>query len=504
MKKTLRPSGGHILDIDSMELGDQFLSRAHNVNTRKGFPSRIGGRRVAYSGTGNAALHLMNFTLQDLNWWLFFRAAGASARQGASETDITPTPYTATTDPYQWTSCNLNGIPVFNNSRDPAWYWDGDTANNALPLPNWPSGTVAQGICAFRFHLFAFNIEDGTGVFENKYLWSDAAEPGTVPDEWAPTAANEAGSAFLADTPGRIVAGLPLGTQLMFYKPSSAYAVEYAGEQPDNIFKNRNVSRAVGALSPNCVLDMGSHLVVGNDDVVITDGTNVRSIADNRIKRYLANQIDETYQVNSFVLRDLAQREVWVCVPESGNRFATVAHIWDERRDAWTTRDLNTVGHGISGFVSDTASSTTWDSDAGTWDSDSSAWTVNSIGTRSRVVVSEPLQAYVEDTSDLATVTSSLQRYDLTFDDDSLMKLTSRVWVQGSGAGLSNLQVRLGARNSCDDDVSIVWGSFQTLSADGVPYEVRGRYISVETQHTGTDTYTVSKIIIEAGYDGSY
>src|SRR6187399_281528 len=147
MKKTLRPSGGHILDIDSSELGDQFLSRAHNVNTRKGFPSRIGGRRVAYSGTGGNALHLMNFALNDFNWWLFARATAIKVRQSGSETDITPVPFTATTDPYEWTSCNLNGIPVFCNGKDPAWYWDGDVISNAIPLPDWRSGMTAHGIC---------------------------------------------------------------------------------------------------------------------------------------------------------------------------------------------------------------------------------------------------------------------------------------------------------------------------------------------------------------------
>jgi hypothetical protein len=50
MKKVIRPIGGHILDIDALELSDQVLSLARNVNMRRGFPSRNRGRRSIYSG----------------------------------------------------------------------------------------------------------------------------------------------------------------------------------------------------------------------------------------------------------------------------------------------------------------------------------------------------------------------------------------------------------------------------------------------------------------------
>jgi hypothetical protein len=504
MKKTLRPSGGHILDIDPLELADQFLSRAHNVHTRKGFPSRIGGRRVAYSGTGGNALHIMNFVLSDFNWWVFFKANTIIARQAATTADITYAGITAVANPYEWVSTLLNGFPCFTNGKDVPYYWDGVAANDAVPLPDWPVGTVAKGIGAFRFHLFAWNLEDAGGVFDNKFMWSSAAEPGTVPDSWTPLASNEAGSGFCPDTPGRIVCAEALGTQFMLYKPTSFYAVEYLGQQPDNIFTVRPINRSVGALSSHCVLEMGAHLVVGNDDIVLTDGINTRSIAENRIKTFLATQIDETNQLNAFVLRDVSKHEVWVCVPEAGNTFCTVAHIWDEKRDTWVTRDLNQVTHGITGFVADTAVDNTWDADSQFWDLDNNAWTESAINTRLRVVVGEPANAFVEDTNDLTTITSRLQKYDMGFDDDSQRKITRRVWVYGTGAGMNTLQVRLGSRNDVKDTTPIVWGSFRDIQSDGTPYEVEGRYISVETQQTGTDTYTVSKLIVEADYNGAY
>lgn len=503
MKATLRPSGGHILDIDSLELSSQFLSNANNVHTRKGFPSRIGGRRVAYSGFGSAALHLMNFELNTFNWWLAFKASTISARQAGTTTDISKAGQLTVSNSYEWSSDLLNGIPVFTNGKDPLLYWDGNAANDAVAVPGWPASTICKVVVAFRFHLFALDIDNASGTFENLILWSDAAEPGTLPSTWTPAASNEAGSTIVADTPGRCVTGARLGTQLMIYKPQSVYAIEYVGQQPDNIFTVRPVLRSQGALSTHCVVDIGNrHFVVGNDDVILFDGISAQSVAENRIKTFLANSIDETNSPNTFVVRDINKREIWICAPEAGSQFATIAHVWDMRRDTWVTRDLDNVRHAVTGFVADAIVSDTWDSDANTWDSDSNPWTVTNINARSRLVLAEPTQLIVEDVSDLTTIESNLQRTDLAFDDDTLNKLTQRVWIEGSGEGLDNLYFRLGARDSTDSEIE--WGAYVLRAAGGTPYEVRGRYISVETTHSGTQLYTVTKIVIEAVYDGPY
>src|SRR5574339_692796 len=114
MIKTLRPSQGHILDIDSSELAEPFLSLANNVNTRKGFPSRVGGRRVAYPDFGASALHLMNLNLNNFNWWIAFKANTIEAVNG-SITDISFASQQTVANPYEWSSSLLNEIPVFTN-----------------------------------------------------------------------------------------------------------------------------------------------------------------------------------------------------------------------------------------------------------------------------------------------------------------------------------------------------------------------------------------------------
>jgi hypothetical protein len=424
--------------------------------------------------------------------------------EGGSSHNITWPGQSPVVDTFEWSSALLNGIPVFTNGKDPLLFWNGDGAMAAATVPGWPVGTVCKAVAAFRFHVFALNIQNGSGTFENMIIWSDAAEPGALPASWTPGVANEAGSAILADTPGRCVGALPLQTQLLVYKPTSCYAVEYVGQPPLNIFTVRPTVRSTGLLSPHCLLDFGTqHLVMGNDDIVLFNGTNEpQSIAENRIKRFLASQIDETNANNAFMIRDISNREVWVCVPESGSTFATVAHIWDERRNTWVTRDLHQVRYGTIGFVADSTVDNTWNADADTWDSDLSVWGGDDTNSKTRVVLSEPSVLYVEDTADPVSVTGRIARYDLTFDDDTMVKVTSRVWVEGSGPGLLGMIFRLGSRADTEDDIA--WGVFVTRQAGGTPYEVVGRYISIEIQQTGTDAWTVDRITIEADYNGSY
>lgn len=506
MKKILRPVGGHILDIEPAELSDNVLSLANNVHMRRGFPSRIRGRRSIYTAFPTIPYHLLNFDLNDFNWWLLFGASNIFAVETNNSYDVSIASQIAITDPYQWSSTLLNGIPCFTNGVNAPHYWTGDPLDDAIALPNFPATTLCKFIVAFRFHLFALDIDSPSGVFNNLILWSDATEPGAVPATWTPAADNEAGSAFLADTPGRCVSGVPLGTQLMIYKPTSFHAVEYAGQSPDNIFTVRPVVRSTGLISPHALKTIGvQQAVVGNEDVVLTDGINVRSIADNRIKQTLRNSIDETNSQNVFTIYDDHARELWVCVPEPGNQFATVAHIWDERRDNWVSRDLNAVKYGTTGYVTDTAQSQVWDDDSQVWDDDLSVWNETQQGGAQKIVLAENAALFVEDVPETNLVDAVLQRLDITFDDDQQRKVTSRVTIEGKGTGLSTLFVRLGSRNSTDDGSGVVWGPYVQRKVEGNEYEVTGRYIAVEvSNNTSAEPWTVTRITIEAEYDGEF
>lgn len=503
MKKTLRPTGGHILDVDSMEVADNFLSLARNVHMRKGFPTRINGRRVAYDSVNGNALHLLNLSLNTFNWWMLFGASTIRAAESSNVYDISMAGQLAVADPREWSSTLLNGIPIFTNGKNAPSYWTGLGGVPAASLPGFPAATVCAAVVAFKFHIFALNIDGPAGTFPNQLLWSDAADPGAIPLLWTPAPSNEAGDAILADTPGRCITGKPLNEQLLIYKPQAFYIAEYVG-QPD-VFKIRAASRSIGVVGPHALTEIEArgtkHLVVGNDDVIVTDGISSTSIADSRIKNYLSNSIDETNAANTFVINDAIRKEVWVCVPEAGSQFATVAHIWDQARDNWVIRDLNQVRYGTTGYVLDNTPSDVWDNAVGVWDTDIQLWNAPIDGAIQRVLLSELTELYLEDSTNVTSVTAVLQKLDMTFDDESIDKLTQRVYIEGSGQ-LLNVQFRLGARDSSDE--AITWGAFVNRQAGGKPYEVHGKLISLEISVTSTDIWTIDRITIVAVPNGSY
>lgn len=512
MLKVLRPMGGHILDIDSSEIGEQFLSLANNVHTRKGFPSRKPGRRIAYPVSAghlpNDPLHLLNLQLNTFNWWMSFGTNNIWAVESTNFYDISMAGMQSVINPYEWTATLLNGIPVFTNGKDVLLYWNGSGGTDALPIPGFPAATAVKSVVAFRFHLFGLDVDGPGGHFDNQVIHSDAAAPGTLPASWTPAPSNEAGNFILADTPGRCICGVPLGPRLMIYKPQSVYPVEYTGQQPDKIFTVREANRSLGALGPHAVMDLGNqHIVLGNDDVCLFDGINFKSIAENRVKLSIANTIDATYAQNSFIIRDLNKHETWICIPESGAQYATLAHIWDERRDTWTTRSLTNVRHGTVGYVTDTTVSNVWDSQAMAWDTQNAvAWNANTVGTITRVVVGELNTMYLEDSSDAISVTAIITKNDLAFDDDTQYKLIQNVWLRGTGLGFASIEFRLGARDAIDDSTPITWQAWQPMRSDGqltIP-EISGRYISIEIRATSTTLWTIDRIIFGWKYNGSY
>lgn len=502
---TLRPSGGHILDIDPAEIGDQFLTLARNVNTRKGFPSRRGSRRQCYPGLSNDPYHILNLQLNSFNWWMLFGTNNIWAVEGSNFYDISFAGMQTITDPNEWSATLLNGIPVFSNGKDVLLYWDGNGGTDALSVPGFPAATSVKYVVAFRFHLFGLDVDGPAGHFDNQIIWSDATDPGALPTTWTPGPSNEAGSAILADTRGRLITGVPLNSQLMVYKKEAVYPVEYAGQQPDNIFTVRPANRSLGALGPHTVVDLGDrHLVVGNDDVCLFDGVNVKSIADNRVKTFIANSIDATYAENTFVVRDLNKRETWVCIPESGSRFATVAHIWDERRDTWVTRDLISVRHSTVGFATDSTPSSVWNSDAQPWDADLSSWNDDAAGAITRVVSAQESALWLEDVSDAEIVTGLIAKYDMHFGDDTQFKIINGVWIRGTGLDFANTEFRLGSRP--DTNSSVTWQGWQPIRNDGqltIP-EIDGRYISIEVRCTSTAIWTIDRIAFEYKLNGPY
>ncbi len=335
-------------------------------------------------------------------------------------------------------------------------------------------------------------------------MWSNAAEPGAVPDSWTPAADNEAGSALCADTPGPLHWGLPLRGSLLLYKRASTYVADYIGG--NDVFSVRPLFTSSGMLTRRGGCDInGQHLVVTDGDIILTDGTNRRSVAQGRMKEALFSQIDNTYYENLFVTYHRAKNEVWVCFPVAGNQNCTKALVYDVANDAFGERDLEEVTCAAIGIVNDEAVSEDWDDDPDDWSTDSSYWNAQnfSFATES-IVLGFGTTASLQDTEDNVELGASVGKYDMDFGDAERFKFidTLRVRKQ-TGSGI--LFVRVGSRNSVDDPIA--WGTEEELAATEQECNAtcdEGRYISLELRSEDAERWVITGVDIDYVFTGSY
>lgn len=498
-----RPTKGVAYDIPPAELSDDFWSLAQNVIFRLGFAARAGGSRAVYGTLPVTIQAMLNVLVDSTNFWLMFGADEIHALETSNSDEVTPAAgLTAITAPWQWSPTLLNGVPCATNGLDTPIYWAGDVGTPFVNLPDWPASTICKSLVAYKYHLFALDIDGPSGHFYDQCLWSDAAAVGSVPSSWTASAGNEAGSAQLSDTPGPLMCGRILRGTLLLYKRSSMAAVEYL-PQSNDIFSFRTLFSTSGALTRHSVADVnGQHFVVSDGDVIMTDGVNRRSVAHGRMKDFLFSQLDETYYENLFVRYHRAKNEVWTFFPEEGgDGTCTLALVYDVTRDAWGVREINVTAAAV-GIVNDTSPDESWDADTDTWDSDTSLWNAANYSLAvEALVTADDTTATMHDTDDATSVTNSIRRDGLTFGDPTRLKLVKRLHVRAK-AGYTTLLVRVGA--AMTPDGSITWSPEVTLTEPDqiVNTFAQGRYIAVQVRSTETDPWELDGIDFEFEWRG--
>lgn len=508
-----RPAGGLILDLPANAVGPNFYTGGRNVLFRNGFAGRVPGFRQAYGVDSGAlpteAFHVLNAQLQGLNFWIVLGADDAWAIEGSNFDDISAVGQATIVSPEAWSSGLLNGIPIINNGQNAPLYWGGNVGVPFAPLPDWPAATVARSIAVLKYHVFAFDIDGPDGDFGSLVRWSDAAEPGTVPSSWTPAANNDAGSAELSDTPGRIMCGAKLGGSMAIYKPKGIYLASYVGASSEfnqEVFAIPLKFANVGAWTRRAVADCDEfHIAVSDGDIVRVDTTNVRSAADARTRSTFQNSIDATNYRNMYVVRDSAKREVSIFYPEAGATYCNRALVWDQRKDVWGFKDSPMSKHAAEGLVSDESVSESWDDDPQPWDEDNTVWNTSAgISTQSKLVVVNGNQMIVHDLNTNQNVDSYVAKHDIDFGAPARVKTISRVIIGAKNYG--TLSVRLGVRMTLSDSDPIAWSTPQVLTAPDayVNVIVEGRYISIEISSSDDHVWEVNYIGFEVKLRGFF
>ena len=353
-------SVGLIKDYSPELLSSEPLAftEAQNVRFKNGVVSKLGGSEVLINNTTINPYYSTRVTdISGTSYYLygglnkFYMYSNGTHYNITRQTSGSDVNYSCDND-HLWTHTVLNGFPIFNNGVDLPQAWT--TLNTSTKLTNlagMPSTTRCGIMRAFKAYLIAGNITEGSTRYPTRVLWSGAAAPGALPTSWDPTdPTSDCGYIDLADSEGKIIDMKILGDNLVIYKNTATYVMQYIGG--NKIFAIKKSFSNVGALSKNCIAEVnGQHLVLTNDDVILTDGFQYKSIADTRVKQDLFAGVNSAALLRSYIVPNYRQSEVWICIPTGSTTFPNLVYIYNYQNNVWSTRTMTETPSITNGFV---------------------------------------------------------------------------------------------------------------------------------------------------------
>ena len=415
---------------------------------------------------------------------------------------VTPTGTTSTTDSdyganttnRRWTSTNLNGLVVATNGYDTPQMWplSGGVPSLSSPfmeLRNWPSGTECKSIRSFRTFLVGLNWER-TNEEPRLVKWSTEASYGSPPSTWLESDATlDAGEYELADTPGDIIDGFPLGDSFIIYKDDSIYIMNYVGTP--YIFSFKLLSPTIGLLAKEAVAEFeGGHFFMGNSDFYVCNGQTVTPMLSNKLRRTVFDELNGENYLKCFVAADYVRNEMMACYPAGSSTVVNKALIWNWKDNTFSFRDLPDTSHISSGIVEITTGAT-WDAATLTWNADSDPWGATNYDN----VVKNIVFADVTNTKiyrdnkgnkkDTATMSAYIERSGYDLGDPQSVKFVSAVYPQIEVSGNNTVDVYVGRQMSTEE--GITWEgptAFNPNSQSKVSCRVSGKYFGIKIEST--------------------
>jgi hypothetical protein len=513
---------GLILDQDPYDVPMDALSDGNNVAVVDGKISRMTGAVVKHEGSWQ---HIAPWFQPDNQSYILIGDSEWRRYTTASiYADVTPTESINGT---KWRSQSAGRFLIVNNEVDPPFVM-GPTSSAFAPMTNWPTDLQCEVIKPYSGYLVAIGLTEGGTDQPFVVRWSDAVIPGTLQPDWDYTSTtNLAGRNELAGGDGAIRDMLQLADQNILYLDNGVYAMQYVGGQ--FVFSFRKLFDDDGILTQGAVVEFqGKHLVVGNDDIYIHDGSTKKSISDGRVSRFFRNALRNIDSVR--VERVISRDEIWILFSDSDDVNANRALVYNYIYDAWTKFDLAVpakqvvVGPRTSSGIETWVSQQTWD-DRGqeTWDVDGEeVWTPdqtwsgqndrwNSLdptgtGTVPYLVADNAIwqadTGYDWDGTELpAFIEQSKLDLDQLFGETETLKKIKRILPQMDGTGTVEFSVGTSATPLASVDY-IRSANFQLDTDHKVDLRAQGRYLAIKMEMAGSGNFEMTgwDVDVERGH----
>jgi hypothetical protein len=514
VKQSIKPNGVNA-DIAPAELDASVWNVGINVIFQNGFAKSGPGWDEYAPGLLFAPLYTIPVFAESAGsyYWIYAGnnggVGGVGVTDGINHFDITPAGGLGETARGDWTGGTLNGVPFLNNGIDPPMYWDSVPTNPMLELPGWPANTRCGALRAFKYHLVAMNINDGTGEYPDLLLWSDAADPGTIPQDWAPAPDNQAGNFSIATTQGGIVDGGAMRDQFVVYKTDSTTLLQFVGGQ--FVMSNRKAFVTSGVLARNCFAELyGSHYVLTDGDFILHNGQEVRSLLDGVNRNWLFDQIDSNNYPVAHITLSHADKQVWINFPSSGHLDCDKSLVFDVVGEAFGPIEYDDpITFMQRGIVNTPGADDSYDAAVGSYDTDPDKYNSNQFNPTTDVLtfcryVDQTLFVHSGYLRDGQPVPILLQMLSKDMGAAQQLKELSAVWALISSGGLQGgLQIRIGTQLQVNDPIT--WTpSTQIDDLGKVNMTAVGRYISLELTGSQVGDWHLNSIDLDYELGGMW
>ena len=325
-----------------------------------------------------------------------------------------------------------------------------------VPLPDWPVLDTAGAMRPFREFLIAMDINVAGTRFNDLLRWSDAAPPGNVPQSWTTGVQSQAGELSVSFNPGELVDGAQLLDRFYVYKTTSVFVMTLVGGI--FIFNNRPVFSTFGALARGCIAEWrAQHIVLTDGDLVIHDGTNVRSIANERLRREIFDNMSGDFFDNTYLAISGRFDVLFICRPRGTERFPSEAITLDLNDLSFGHQSLVSTGspHMLDGLVDTTQSvEPTWDTKTTTWDTDATRWGESAFSrVENEVIIADFTglklqQLGLTEDQDGTPIDAIAERVGISLGRPDVRKFVRRIWPRFYGGAGNTVFVQVGAHDN--------------------------------------------------------
>lgn len=232
-------------------------------------------------------------------------------RSGLTWTDVSSAPYTGGTES-RWRFAQFGDVTLATNRADDIQSSSSGAFASLGGSP--PKASIVESVAGF---VMVFDVNDATygfGDSPDRWWCSGLYNQAT----WQPSTATQAATGRLFDTPGKILAGRRLGSNIVAYKEKSMFLGVYQG--PPFVWGWQLISSDIGCLSQEACVNIGTaHVFASYDDFYVFDGSQPISIGEDRLRKWYQDNLNLSFKHRVTALHDRSRSLVYFFFPSTSS-----------------------------------------------------------------------------------------------------------------------------------------------------------------------------------------